>query len=168
MEDDTNLARAGFTLIELLVVVLIIGILAAIALPQYQKSVAKTKLSTGMQMMRSLSNGVEEYILSQGSAPTSLSYITISPPLDCRADGRCYDKYFGYLIQNNDRLQAWSLDSTYGFIWNSSIQPQGTRNTFFCFSLIGSKADTDKYCELVGGHDKIVSPTAPNYYWWYL
>lgn len=168
MQYNRVLARAGFTLIELLVVVLIIGILAAIALPQYQRSVTKAKLSTGLQMMRSLSHGVEEYILSQGRAPDSLSYLTVSPPLDCRADGRCYDKYFGYLMQNTNRLQAWNDDGSYGFIWNSSMQPQGTPNTFVCFVLIGSKADKDKYCELIGGHDRIISPTASTYYWWYL
>jgi prepilin-type N-terminal cleavage/methylation domain-containing protein len=59
--------EAGFTLIELLVVVLIIGILAAIAVPQYFKVVEKGKFAETMQWINGLKGAQERYLAKNGA-----------------------------------------------------------------------------------------------------
>lgn len=60
-------SREGFTLIELLVVVLIIGILAAIAVPQYFKVVEKGKFAESMQWINGLKGAQERYLAKNGT-----------------------------------------------------------------------------------------------------
>ena len=59
--------KQGFTLLELLVIVLIIGILASIALPQYQMAVTKAKVASILPIMRRFKDALQEYKLQHGN-----------------------------------------------------------------------------------------------------
>ena len=74
------LDNGGFTLIELLVVVLIIGILAAVAVPQYQKAVAKARLSQAWIGVRAIEDAQQAFFLSHGYYATDLTSLDVEMP----------------------------------------------------------------------------------------
>ena len=95
----------GFTLIEILIAVLIIGILAAIAVPQYQKGVEKSKALQGLTLLKSVIEAINVYYLANGVYPSSFDKLDISIPTSFNGTQR-FIMNTGFALSNKD----WSLD----------------------------------------------------------
>ena len=126
LRDDEG--RGGFTLIELLVVVLIIGILAAVALPQYQKAVEKARMSEAVVLVKKIAEAHQLYHLATGNYLTAADITSLDIEIpgsttNVHSNGRVRTNYFIYSpsgigsdadkmamaihVNDNDELEYW-------------------------------------------------------------
>ena len=141
----TNGAKA-FTLIELLVVVLIIGILAAVALPQYQKAVEKSKASQAFVVLKSVQQAFEAYRLANGEYPTKFEDTAISLP---SMTGNVAFLQRGNSIKDTISDKDWSLQI-------QTDTPSGEATYY----LVLMMRITGKY-QGAGFIARFIAPTAP-------
>lgn len=122
--------KSGFTLIELLVVVLIIGILAAIALPQYQKAVEKSRVSEAKTILKALAEAENAYILSTGEHATGdFSLLDIEIPTETEN----WEFYLEEVMDVNQfALSAIRKGKKYGVFFT---QGYGEDGNFLCFPI---------------------------------
>ena len=76
--------QIGFTLIELMIVVAIIGILAAIAIPMYQRYVIRAQISEGLELAAGAKAAVSEYYMHHGSWPSDNTEAALAAGTDIR------------------------------------------------------------------------------------
>ena len=76
----------GFTLIELLVVVLIVGILSAVALPQYQTAVERSRATEALTLMTAIRESMERYHSQREAWPTSFEQLDVDIPQNAECE----------------------------------------------------------------------------------
>lgn len=117
-------AQQGFTLIELMIVIAIIGILAAIAVPQYQDYIARTQVSRAYGEVSTLKTGIETNLVQGQAAPalTDLGYV--------RSNLTNGDVVLAYNIDGNVTLDATLDGSVSPSVRNAVVRltrvPDGT------------------------------------------
>ncbi len=129
--------RIGFTLIELLVVVLIIGILAAVALPQYQKAVEKARLTEGLTMISSFQRAADSWYYEQGGSKEDITFLGKNATEDLTLD-------FAGLDCSNEH-SCKTKDFTYDLYWDSQFQE-------FEMEVVRTQNGVARYVLLVSGN----------------
>ncbi|MEI8175947.1 MAG: prepilin-type N-terminal cleavage/methylation domain-containing protein [Candidatus Omnitrophota bacterium] len=114
------LNKKGFTLIELLIVLIIIGVLATLAIPQYTGYVEKARAAEALSMMTALKTGQETYKLDAGVYSTDVTLLGLDNIKTTDALATAAGQYWSYAVSNAVGGNSYSIVAT-----RSSKNPGG-------------------------------------------
>jgi type IV pilus assembly protein PilE len=133
---------SGFTLIELLVVVLIIGILAAIALPQYQTAVLKTKVASALPTIKAYRDAQYRFKLTTGAWATNKDQFDIELP-----SVLTFQTYSDYTMAY---IQFYASDNSKRVVVKNIIRPNLNTDYLTCEVLFTNQRGQN-VCKSLGG-----------------
>ena len=126
VENSMKTMQKGFTLIELMIVIAIIGILASVAIPQYQNYIARSEVQTSLGDIRGITVAIEDYAGRYGRLPADeaalLNYNGFNYTF--AANISTQSKYTVTIADNN-----WAVVVAFG-AGASSILNQASNNTY--------------------------------------
>ena len=131
----------AFTLIELLVVVLIIGILAAVALPQYQAAVDKARVAPYLTVLKNIKNAQENYYLANGKYAGDFAELALDISNLCSA---------------NSKGALWFNCKGYGWIDNAMEGTAGRVRYDYCPKL-GKQITQNNYTTCTNERDVAIT-----------
>ena len=158
----------GFTPIELLVVVLIIGILSAVALPQYTKAVEKSRAAQALAVLNSLAQAQQSYYMANGQYASRFDELDVELPWrgtekwysssgDTRSNGEWSLQILaeGYTGIYMGRLKGKYKGGGFGYFFVTPNNSQYDKNRVLCLErkskgIIFSGAEGE-YCRQVMG-----------------
>jgi len=154
--------KQGFTLIELLVVVLIIGILASVALPQYQLAVDKSKYTTLMPLVRAIKNAEEAYYLENNEYASNLEQLDIATPWggNCSAKGDMCIQFNESPAQVFGRIKLSSASTEYDNAFLVFLDKSGAYGRQTCFAYTGARSE--RLCKAISGKSTLQTDCGGN------
>ncbi len=138
--------RRGFTLIELLVVVLIIGILAAVAVPQYQKAVEKSRLAELMQNIRTIKQAAALYVLENGLPTEPVKFKDFSSTVELNDEWVAVNNagYYNLVTDYFDYACSIATSGLYCEIYRISEKRNRMSDSLYALSFVWNPTDNSE------------------------